>query len=643
MNISFSCVESRVENNKNIYGRFILAPFLPGHAVTLANGLRRCLLSEVYGVAITAIEINGITHEYSTITGIRESVLDILLNVREIVLTSELQFQRPQIAFLQVQGPGTVRASDIKLPISIQNVKPEQHIATLLYDGVLNMKFMICCGKNFFVQTPRGLKTPKILKQTLTQKNNEFKTTIKTKKIQIAYMKYSTYLKKQKDLDQDFVNRPDSSEEKAYYNVAKIYDPIPKYMKPAIFYQKVGKTMSEFVLTSLSLKKKRSFHKRLIINNKIKKHIKRKKRIRYLDSLTLLKNKNISTYRDYLLRFCKKKKKDFVFTEYLLRLREKKWKSYLPIDAVFAPVSRVNFAIENNDLSNAPKERINLEIWTNGSIHPIQAIIEAAKAFTDITLFLKNIRNNKSLFINSPNKLINVLLFKKSLKRLVKQNKKIQKHYLTIKTQNEQRVEGMVTSEDGSPDMSQIDSSSYKTSVRGIISQSEDMKHKLTSFGKKKYSYNELRTEFIKFKTGEPKRKGKSKKKPTGKRKSKKKVQLYVWRKRVPSIYEYVDNFPHTKVSANLARHLTIKCDQRIKALIQLNSTVDIGDLNLSLRPYNCLKQAKIETLGDLLQKSAEDLLHLKNFGKQSLNEVENILNQYHLKLSSQKIDKSQK
>ena len=236
-----------------------------------------------------------------------------------------------------------------------------------------------------------------------------------------------------------------------------------------------------------------------------------------------------------------------------------------------------------------------------------------------------------------------MLLFKKSLKRLVKQNKKIQKHYLTIKTQNEQRVEGMVTSEDGSPDMSQIDSSSYKTSVRGIISQSEDMKHKLTSFGKRKYSYNELRTEFIKFKTGEPKRKGKSKKKPTGKRKSKKKVQLYVWRKRVPSIYEYVDNFPHTKVSANLARHLTIKCDQRIKALIQLNSTVDIGDLNLSLRPYNCLKQAKIETLGDLLQKSAEDLLHLKNFGKQSLNEVENILNQYHLKLSSQKIDKSQK
>lgn len=267
MTISFSCIDSRVEKNQNIYGRFILAPFVPGQAVTLANGLRRCLLSEVSGVAITAIEINGIKHEYSTITGIRESVLDILLNVRKIVLTSELQFQRPQIAFLQVQGPGIVRASDIKLPISIQNVNPEQHIATLLYDGVLNIKFMICCGKNFLVQTPRGLKTPKVLYQTIPQTIKDFKTTIQTKRKHLVYLKFSTFLKKHKNLDQNFVNKPD------------------------IFYKEAGKAISDFVLTSLSVEKKSE--KQVMRYNKKYKHIKRKEMSLYLDSLTVFKKKTL--------------------------------------------------------------------------------------------------------------------------------------------------------------------------------------------------------------------------------------------------------------------------------------------------------------------------------------------------------------
>ena len=643
MNISFSCVESRVENNKNIYGRFILAPFLPGHAVTLANGLRRCLLSEVYGVAITAIEINGVKHEYSTITGVRESVLEILLNVREIVLTSELQFQRPQIAFLQVQGPGVVKASDIKLPISIQNVKPEQHIATLLYDGVLNMKFMICCGKNFLVQTPRGLKTPKVLNQTLPQKIAHFKTTIQTKKKKIAYTKFSTYLKKQKDLDQNFVN------------------------KPNIFYNKVGKAMSNFVLTSLSLKKK----KRIIaISNKLNKHIKKTNGIRYLDSFTSVKKKKIKTYRDYLIQYCKREKKDLVFTEYLFKLKEKKWKSFLPIDAVFAPVSRVNFAIENNDLSNAPKERINLEIWTNGSLHPIQAIIEAAKAFTDITLFLKDITNNKCLFINSPNKFIKMLLFQKSLNQILQRNQEIQKHYLTIKTQNKQRRGGVITSEDGVPKPMNQNVVPFMTE-KGVLELSDIIEHQKqierdlkkmrrlsASYFRppkdtdnkdtdnkdtdNKYTDNKYTdTKHVSRKAAiiQVYRPGKEKVQIETGFDEKKRVLLFEWVTRVRTIREFAAMLPLHKVSTELARNLTIECEQINKDFNQFNSTIDIGNLGLSLRPYTCLKQAKIENLGDLLQNSAEDLLNLKNFGKHSLNEVENILNQYHLKLSSQKMD----
>lgn len=656
MNISFSCIESRVDKNQNIYGRFILAPFIPGHAVTLANGLRRCLLSEVYGVAITAIEINGITHEYSTITGIRESVLDILLNVKQIVLTSELQFQRPQIAFLQVQGPGIVRASDIKLPISIQNVKPEQHIATLLYDGVLNMKFMICCGKKSLVQTPRGLRTPKVLKQTLRHPNNNIKTTIVKKKKQIKYTKFSTYLKKDKNLDQN---------------------------KPNIFSKNAGKSVSNFVLTSLSLKKKETikrdtpfdkYNNRLIINNKINKHIKRKKRIRYLDGLTLLKKKNINTYKDYLIKFCKKKKKDLVFTDYLIKLRQKKLKSYLPIDAVFAPVSKVNFAIENNDLSNAPKERINLEIWTNGSIHPIQAIIEAAKAFTDITLFLKDITNKRCLFINSPNSFINMLFFKKSLNHIIQRNKEIQKHYLTIFAQNKKRIGGVKTSIDGVPELSndKIPIMSKKGKVKWVDPNDpfiRDLKVNIDGKKKRDNIINIMDPKTKTLSTAKERKKRGIKKIPNnpsfvmvpvieklnlikpGKEKiqlktgvtKKRKLIKYKWVTRARTIREFFNMLPQPLISTELAKNLKIEYEQINKKFNQYNSRIDIGNLGLSLRPYTCLKKAKIENLGDLLQNSAEDLLNLKNFGKMSLNEVENILNQYNLKLSSQKIEKKKK
>ena len=84
-----SCIESRIENNRTIYGRFQLGPFQEGEGVTVANSLRRSLLSEITGLAITAVKIKGVTHEYSTLVGVRETVFNILLNLKEIVLTSE--------------------------------------------------------------------------------------------------------------------------------------------------------------------------------------------------------------------------------------------------------------------------------------------------------------------------------------------------------------------------------------------------------------------------------------------------------------------------------------------------------------------------------------------------------------------------
>lgn len=322
-NLTLCCIESRVEDNRNFYGRFQLGPFETGQGLTIANAIRRTLLSELVGLAIVAVEIEGAYHEYSTLPGIRESILDILLNLKQIVLTSNYKIEEPQIGYLQFQGPGIIKASDLKLPISIQSVDPDQYIAELAYDGSLNMKFFICQGKNFL---------------SFSNLNSEF--------------------------------------------------------------QKAT----------------------LASNSKYQ----------------LAKESNL-----------------------------------LMIDAIFMPINKVNYFVENYASSKLgkSKEKVVFEIWTNGSIHPRQAIHEAAKILVRLFSPFQETRTLKSIFLKP----------------------------LPI-------------------------SSSKREAIKKITS-------------------------------------------------------------------------------------------------------LDIGNLDLSLRPYTCLKRANINTIGDLLQYSSEELLLLKNFGKRSLEEVQLILN----------------
>lgn len=148
-----SCKEVRIEptSPKTYYGCFYLGPFETGQGLTVANALRRTLLSEISGLAITSVKIDQVSHEYSTLKGVRETVLDILLNLKEIVLVKTIKkaLLRTQIGYLQVRGPGVVRASDLKLPPTIQCVDPDQYIATLTEDACLTLKIQIDEGKNF--------------------------------------------------------------------------------------------------------------------------------------------------------------------------------------------------------------------------------------------------------------------------------------------------------------------------------------------------------------------------------------------------------------------------------------------------------------------------------------------------------------
>lgn len=159
------CKETRIESNRSFYGSFSLGPFDAGQSITIANALRRTLLSELKGLAITSAEIEGAFHEYSTLPGVRDSILDILLNLKDIVLksvnygnkkkgtSSAATFKNKQIGYLKTRGPGIVTASELKLPPGIQCVDPDQYIATLSEEGILNMKIHINEGKNYVIQS----------------------------------------------------------------------------------------------------------------------------------------------------------------------------------------------------------------------------------------------------------------------------------------------------------------------------------------------------------------------------------------------------------------------------------------------------------------------------------------------------------
>nr|ADK12617.1 RNA polymerase alpha subunit [Achnatherum inebrians] len=127
--LQWKCVESRVDSKRLYYGRFILSPLRKGQADTVGIALRRALLGEIEGTCITRAKFGSLPHEYSTIAGIEESVQEILLNLKEIVLRSNLYGVRD--ASIWVKGPRYITAQDIILPPSVEIVDTAQPIANL--------------------------------------------------------------------------------------------------------------------------------------------------------------------------------------------------------------------------------------------------------------------------------------------------------------------------------------------------------------------------------------------------------------------------------------------------------------------------------------------------------------------------------
>lgn len=141
------CIESKTEGAREHYGHFILEPLNQGQGITIGNSLRRTILSDLKGTAIVAVRIAGINHEFSTITGVREDVLEILLNLKEVVLKS--YNKEPQIGRIRVQGPAIITAGLFDLPPEIEIIDPKQYIATICNNTIFEMEFRIEQGYGY--------------------------------------------------------------------------------------------------------------------------------------------------------------------------------------------------------------------------------------------------------------------------------------------------------------------------------------------------------------------------------------------------------------------------------------------------------------------------------------------------------------
>jgi DNA-directed RNA polymerase subunit alpha len=113
------------------YGRFVVEPLERGYGITLGNSLRRIMLSSLPGAAVSQIKIDGVQHEFSTIPGVKEDVTEIVMNIKSLAIRNTSETDEPKTAYIEYEGEGVVRASDIQCDQDIHIMNPDQVIATL--------------------------------------------------------------------------------------------------------------------------------------------------------------------------------------------------------------------------------------------------------------------------------------------------------------------------------------------------------------------------------------------------------------------------------------------------------------------------------------------------------------------------------
>jgi len=149
--LQIQCLQSKTQELNTLFSRFAIGPLKKGQGLTIGNALRRALLSDLPGLAIAGVRIADVNHEFSTIPNVTEDVIDILLNLKQIVLKGSIK--EATLARLSYRGPGIITAKDIDLPDGIVLVEPDQYIASINTSKIIEMEFLIKTGEGYSVNT----------------------------------------------------------------------------------------------------------------------------------------------------------------------------------------------------------------------------------------------------------------------------------------------------------------------------------------------------------------------------------------------------------------------------------------------------------------------------------------------------------
>jgi DNA-directed RNA polymerase subunit alpha len=133
------------------YGRFVVEPLERGYGITLGNSLRRIMLSSLPGAAVSQVKIEGVLHEFSSIPGVKEDVTEIIMNIKDLAIRNNSETNEPKTAYIEFEGEGVVRASDIQADQDIEILNPDLVIATLSggKESKLYMELTITKGRGY--------------------------------------------------------------------------------------------------------------------------------------------------------------------------------------------------------------------------------------------------------------------------------------------------------------------------------------------------------------------------------------------------------------------------------------------------------------------------------------------------------------
>lgn len=133
------------------YGKFVAEPLERGYGITLGNSLRRIMLSSLPGAAVSQVKIDGVLHEFSSIPGVKEDVTEIIMNIKSLAIRNNSETNEPKTAYIEYEGEGVVRASDIQVDQDIEILNPDLVIATLSggKESKLYMELTITKGRGY--------------------------------------------------------------------------------------------------------------------------------------------------------------------------------------------------------------------------------------------------------------------------------------------------------------------------------------------------------------------------------------------------------------------------------------------------------------------------------------------------------------